>query len=77
MFKVVGYQHQDIQFKDGRTVSGWKLHLTEPRNGVTGMAADSIFISDQKAGSYKPELNQTINIQWNRWGKIEGISVSK
>lgn len=77
MFKVIGFQHQDIQFKDGRTVSGYKLHLTEPRNGVTGFAADSVFISDQKIGDYKPNVGDTINIVWNRWGKVEGLVPSK
>ena len=77
MFKVIGFQHQDIQYKDGRTVSGWKLHLSEPRNGVTGFAADSIFVSDQKCGDYKPSVGDTLNIIWNRWGKVDGIQLVK
>lgn len=76
-FKVIGYQHQDIQFKDGRTVNGYKLHLTEPRNGVTGFAADSVFLSDQKAGEYKPQINDILEIIWNRWGKIDGVKLVK
>lgn len=75
MFKVIGFQHQDIQFKDGRTVSGFKLHLTEPRNGVTGFAADSVFLSDAKAGDYKPSVGDTLEIVWNRWGKIDGVRI--
>lgn len=77
MFKVIGFQHQDIEFKDGRTVSGWKIHCTEPRNGVTGFAADSFFLSDTKAGDYKPALGDTINVIWNRWGKIDGVQLVK
>lgn len=77
MFKVIGFQHQDIQFKDGRTVSGFKLHLTEPRTGVTGFAADSVFLSDAKAGEYKPSIGDTLEIIWNRWGKLEGVKLMK
>lgn len=77
MYKLVGYQHQDLTFKDGRSISGWKLHCTEPRNGVNGFAVDSFFLSDQKAGSYEPKVGDVLEVIWNRWGKIDGIRLNK
>lgn len=77
MFKVIGFQHQELTFKDGRSISGWKLHLTEPRTGVTGFAADSFFVSDEKIGQYKPSVGDTLNVRWNRWGKIDGVDLVK
>lgn len=73
MYKVVGFQHQNLQFKDGRSVSGFKLHLTEPRDGVTGFACDSFFLSDSKCGDYVPKIGDIIEVIWNRWGKCDGI----
>lgn len=73
MYQILGFQHQNLTFKDGRSVSGYKFHLYQKRDGVTGYAADSVFISDAKCDGYIPALDDQIDIIWNRWGKCEGI----
>lgn len=77
MFKIIGFQHQDINFKDGRQVTGWKIYCIEQRDKVTGYACESFFLSDQKAGGYTPKLDDVIDIFWNRWGKLDGIKLVK
>lgn len=72
-YSVIGFKHQDITFKDGRTVSGYNLALTQPRDGYNGFAAETLFVSDSKIGDYKPQLHDAIDIIWNRWGKVDGI----
>ena len=73
MCKVIGLQKKNLKFQDGREVSGYTLYLTEARTGVTGIACDSIFVSDSKLADYIPSVNDTIEIRWNRWGKVDGI----
>lgn len=77
MFKVIGFQRKNLKFKDGSEVSGVTLYVTEVRNGVNGFACDSLFVSDIKLGDYTPNVGDTIEIRWNRWGKVEGVYLAK
>lgn len=76
MYQVIGFQKRHLTFKDGNSVDGYYLYLTQQREGVQGYLTESVFISDAKlsAAGYTPGLSDRINIYYNRYGKVEMIS---
>lgn len=71
--KIVGIKHSTIKFKDGNQVTGYNLFLSEPREGVQGVATESVFVSDQRIAPYSPVLGDNVRIYYNRWGKVESV----
>ena len=82
--KVVGFQKSAFPAKDrvtkqetGETISGYFLFLSEPRDGVTGVATERVFISLNKIGTYVPQLNDNVRLYYNRYGKVDSIDLLK
>jgi len=76
--KIIGYQHSNFTVKDtGAKISGYILYLSEARDGVTGVATERIFLSNNRIGNYVPNLNDNIRIYWNKYGKVDSIDLIK
>lgn len=73
MGKVVGFEAKTFNFEDGKTVSGFYLYTTEARKGVTGTACERTFVSESKLNGYVPVLDDEIIINYNRFGKPQGV----
>lgn len=75
--KVIGIRHVDFTAADGKQVSGYTVFCSYPiaRNGQ-GFGVEKIFLSDNKLANigYFPELDDEINVSYNRWGKVESVS---
>ena len=71
--QIIGIKHSTITFKDGRQVTGYNLYLSEKRPDIQGVYTESVFVSDTRAGDYKPQLNDHVTIYYNKWAKVEKI----
>ena len=76
--KVVGYFKKEYKFDDGKSCSGVKLFLAYPiTNNGEGDAVDAVFVSDNKLmrSSYFPTVGDDITVNYNRFGKVDSITV--
>lgn len=73
MSKLVGFEGKSFTFEDGKSVNGFYIFVEEERKGVTGIATDRVFISDNKMNGYIPVLGDEVMISFNRWGKPQEI----
>lgn len=72
--KIVGTRKMQFRTKDGKDISGTKLHYTYVQEGTEGTAAESVFISDAKMQAFGyPEVGEEVDLVYNRYGKIEAI----
>lgn len=75
--KVIGIRKVEFDAQDGKHISGVSLFCSYPitKNGE-GVGVDKIFLSDNKLGQcgYYPELGDEINVQYNRYGKVDSVT---
>lgn len=76
--KVIGFSERSFTAKDtGALIEGMYIFVTFEKKDITGLACDRFFISRQRldACGYFPSLDDEIQILYNRYGKISGISL--
>lgn len=73
--KVIGFKRSTYTAPDGAAYPGYKVYCSYEDGKVTGMGCDSFFITVTKAAGWCPELGQEIKLEYNRYGKIAGVSV--
>lgn len=74
--KVIGFAERSFTSKDtGALIEGMYIFVTFEDKRTTGFACDRFFISRQRLDKcgYFPSLDDDIEIQYNRYGKISGI----
>ena len=74
--KVIGFCERSFTSKDtGALIEGMYIYVTFQNKNTTGVACDRFFISRQRLDNcgYSPSLDDDIEIQYNRYGKISGI----
>ena len=75
--KVMGFKDTVFDFpKENKQVKGMTLFLSEERKNVTGLACESVFVSDGKLDGYKPKLGDSLNVNYNKYGKVRDIAVA-
>ena len=76
MYKVVGIKEVNYVNKNNRQVSGVELHCLTEDKKINGYAADKIYVSDSLISglSRYPELNDCIDILYNKYGSIAHIT---
>lgn len=76
MYRVIGFQRKHLAFKDGNEIDGYDLYVCSERKGITGYAAERIFVSDARLASsnYTPALDDLLSIYYNRYGKIDFLA---
>ena len=73
---VIGYQQVSFTPKgETQAITGVTLYLTEERDKVQGLAADRVFVSARKLGSYFPQLGDEIRLSYNRYGKVDAVEL--
>lgn len=73
--KVIGIKPKSFTTPDGRLIEGTEAYLTrgiDPKRGQ-GEEAERIFLSTAKLAAldFKPTPGQTVQIFYNRFGKVE------
>jgi len=76
MAKIVGIRPSSFKGSDGSDVSGRNIYLTEPLDKGEGLATDRVFVTDAKLADwvYKPVVGDEVEISYNRYGRVAGMS---
>lgn len=73
---VIGIRRNfNFQTKDGQTISGSSIYVTHEVNGVEGLFAERFFLSNNKFNTNGLVVPCTLDLQFNRYGKIDGYSI--
>lgn len=79
--EVIGIKNVNFMAKDGGTVQGVRLFVTDDSVKVNaGVACEAIFLSDYllDKNNLRPgdiQLGDCLDIAYNRYGKISSVSV--
>ena len=79
--KVIGIKDVNFKAKDGGTIQGVKLFVTDDSVKVNaGVACDSLFLSDSLLGknnlqSGDIQLGDHLGIAYNKYGKIISVGI--
>ena len=75
-YTVVGVQKSEFTPKDSTDViKGMNIWGAQERKGVEGMACERFFISEKRLGGAKVKPGDTVSISYNKWGKVEQVTV--
>ncbi len=74
--KIIGIQPRAFTGDDKAAVSGKNIYLTYPLEKGEGQGSERIFVTDAKLNKwpYQPKVGDEINVQYNRFGKCDGMS---
>lgn len=75
--KIVGIRN--VNFTDqqtGNVVSGKSYFYEFFEDGVEGMAADKVFVTDQRFAqlSVHPVVGEEVNLEFSRYGKLSNVT---
>lgn len=79
--QVIGIKVVNFKAKDGSSIQGVKLFVTDDSVKVTaGVACDSFFLSDSLLGknNLRPgdiQVGDNLGIAYNKYGKISSVTV--
>lgn len=71
--KIVGTQRLEFTNSNGDSIKGVNIFTVYPEENVDGLRADKFFLKDGMNLPKDVKLNDTIDISFNRKGKIEMI----
>lgn len=70
---VVGVRRTDFEPKDGSPVRGFSVYVTHEEEGVDGLVAERLFMSDARIGrnmpGWIPKVGDQFSFSYNRYGK--------
>ena len=74
--KIIGIRPTSFIGDDKQQVTGRNIYVTYPLEKGEGLAAERLFIMDEKLAGwpYKPKVGDEIKVEYNRYGKVAGIS---
>lgn len=76
--KIIGYRNSSFNAADGSHIEGVNFYCTYPisRHGF-GEAVYKFFLSNNKISrlDFEPEVGMEIDAIYNRFGKVESISL--
>lgn len=82
MAKLIGYKRADFTTKEGQTITGCNVYLSnevDPRVGA-GVSADRLYLSDAKMEreniNLKNLVGKNVRAYFNRYGKLDSLVVS-
>lgn len=78
-YEVVGVQFVDFKSREGDKISGTKLHCvvdSAQSDVFEGRKVETLFLSQMKFGSsLKIHPGDTVDVDFNRYGKVEFLEV--
>lgn len=75
MYKVIGIQHRTYTNKTGKEVEGYNLFLTYEDKAVNGLGALREWVNPETMEESMVNVGDDCELMYNRWGRIERISV--
>lgn len=76
MYKVIGIQHRKYTNKAGKEVEGYNLFLTYEDKAVNGLGALREWVNPDTMEESMVNVGDECELMYNRWGRIERISVN-
>ena len=76
MYKVIGIQHRKYTNKSGKEVEGYNLFLTYEDKVVNGLGALREWVNPETMEESMVNVGDECELMYNRWGRIERISVN-
>lgn len=75
IYTIIGYRDMDFKSRDGNLISGRKYYYTYDVDGVVGVSCDSFFVTREVMQNlaYVPDVNDTVEVYFNRYGKVSQI----
>lgn len=77
IYEVIGYRNSSFKSADGNTISGVTMYLTTGDSYVTGVVAERVFVSTNKLNGYAPQLNDVVDVEYNKYGKVNSVKLAK
>lgn len=72
--KLLGFKKTSFTAKDtGAKIEGLNLYVSYADNKVDGIACDRLFLTNEKAGNYIPKVGQTLEVEYNKYGKPDAV----
>ena len=73
-YVIVGKEFLDyVSKKTGKNVKGYTLHMTYEKEKCEGVAANSVFVSEDIGRDV--HVNDTVQLYYNKYGKVEKIVI--
>lgn len=76
--KLIGIQRVDYTNRNGYHILGYKLHTSVPAktNDSIGEITEAVFVSDQVFDTCDHlAVGDEISVAYNKYGKVNGVSV--
>ena len=75
VMQIVGVRPTQFKASQGDNVSGQNVYMIYPLDKGEGHGTDRVFLTDSKLvkGGYAPRVGDYIEVQYNRFGKCDGI----
>ena len=74
MVSVVGFRRCEGKSKStGKPYSGYIVFYEEERPGVTGIACESVFLSDDLLEGRAPAVGQMMDLRYGRGGFLQSV----
>lgn len=70
---IIGIESVSYTNKQNRPVEGFRVHLTYEKKGCDGLAVETVFLNT--ALGYPLSIGQSIKLYYNKYGRIEEVSV--
>lgn len=73
--KVIGFYEKSFSGWDGTLVEGVNIYYTYPLKSGTGFGSSKVFVTCNRLSSfgYYPSIDDDIEFDYNRHGRITGI----
>lgn len=73
--QVVGIKQSNFTAKEtGEVITGTTIYFLSEDENVEGFLADRLFLTARKLAHYQPCLKDIVDIQYNRFGKVDTIT---
>lgn len=67
---IVGKRYVNFKDDSGKVVTGWSIYYTMAADGVIGVMAGKMFISDDRASSMiLPDVGKSYEVFYDRYGR--------
>lgn len=75
--KVLGKREVAFTTKDGKEIDGVSIYYSYEEAKVTGLAADKLFLSNEKLRGieWDPKIGDEFQPLFNRYGKVDTVEV--
>lgn len=74
--KIIGMAASSFKGDNGKEINGFNIYLAWPLTNGQGEGATRVYVTDQKLATwaYFPEVGDTVEVTYNRYGKVAGMT---